>query len=670
MKRTKLLCLLLALAIIIPILPLQVSATTGDTESATTATSQINGISLTQKGTTGGGVMLEQHALSTMALSNATNFVINYYNPTGVAWPFYVIFQNATTHQQITLKDGVEYKVYNNKFNLVETKAVQYNAVAPTAKGEGYIVIPATAFEGVTTVEAIYIVLPAGAEAQIGVTSVHFAKVGIYTQETPDLANDMTVLTDFGNWTDAWFAGRITDVNGVEPKIVKKEVLEQGSIDGIRITQTACNGYAEEGVMINMFTNNSASVDLTNVKWIAFEYANLSVEARTALVKLQDSNGVQAYANTNTNVIHTDANFKNAKTITKIDPYLRTTASFVGWVFVPMSAYANMGMGNNLVAIYLLLNSYDAALNGSAIEFGRIMTFTEEIITDYSKGTVIADLTSWTDEDINLRIATSSATRITEIKKVEKADVVVETPITCDLGDVRILEDFTAGYPTDTNEYNTLMSNKVDPMVGGLIAEKYPEEIHEGDALKLTVVEPIENKRDDYAAITFGVKSSVNKWMQWKNDEGNIEGITFFVSNISGAEVTLCFEIDEYDPDQDVSADYRGERWSVGLGGRVILYDTVTGKQMLIHSNPMVSIPAGFTGWVRIPVSCFTKAAWCTWGTSTFDLVRIAQFTFAAYGPINMGNSFVLDSVGLYYNQTVVESIFGDNGNSIADNLK
>ena len=158
--------------------------------------------------------------------------------------------------------------------------------------------------------------------------------------------------------------------------------------------------------------------------------------------------------------------------------------------------------------------------------------------------------------------------------------------------------------------------------------------------------------------------------MQWKNDEGNIEGITFFVSNISGAEVTLYFEIDEYDPDQDVAVDYRGERWSVGLGGRVILYDTVTGQQMLIHSNPMVSIPAGFTGWVRIPASCFTKAAWCTWGNSTFDMVRIAQFTIAAYGPINMGNSFVLDSIGLYYNQTVVESIFADNGNSIADNLK
>ena len=90
---------------------------------------------------------------------------------------------------------------------------------------------------------------------------------------------------------------------------------------------------------------------------------------------------------------------------------------------------------------------------------------------------------------------------------------------------------------------------------------------------------------------------------------------------------------------------------------------------MLVHADPMVTLPPEFTGWVRIPASCFTKALWCTWGNGTFDKNRIAQFTIAVHGPMNMGNSFVLSKVGLYYNKTVIQSIFGDNGDSVEDNL-
>lgn len=468
MKKTKLCSVLLAVAFVFTAFSFAgndvgsvstVNATTG-----TEMISEINGISLTQKGVTGGGIMLEQYALSTLELSAATYLAISYYNPTNVPWPFYFICQQNDVF--IYLKENEEYKVYDDDFSLLETKAVTYSAIAPTASGTGWIVLPASVFEGMGTVQALYITLPVAAEAQIGVTQLHFGKVGYYTEATPNLETDMITLTDFSIWTEEWFVGRVTDPAGVDVQIVGKP----------------------------------------------------------------------------------------------------------------------------------------------------------------------------------------------------KA-------IVCDFGDVRILEDFSTGYSEDAMGYNAAMSSKVDPAVGGLNVEKYVETVQDGTALKLTVVEPIENKRDDYAAITFTAKNSVYKWSQWLNDDGKLEGITYFISNLSASEVTLCFEIDEYDPEQNVAEDYRGERWSVGLGGRIILYDTVKNEQSLIHANPMVSVPAGFTGWVRIPVSCFTKAAWCTWGNSTFDKTRIAQFTIAAYGPINMGNSFVIDSVGLYYNKTVVQSIFSDNGDSLPDNL-
>lgn len=463
MKKTKLFTLLLAAMFVLPLLPAKTAdvtqqAVAESAQTAQTKVSEIDGISLTQKGTSGGGVMLEQHALaSQMDMSEATYFAIRFYNPTGAAWPFYFICQQ--NNASINLTDGVEYYVYNDNFTLVETKEITYSAIAPTVASSGYIVVPASAFAGIATIQALYITLPAAAEAQIGVTELHFGKVGYYTAAEPDFANDMITLTDFSTWTEAWFTGRVTDTNGVDVQIVK-------------------------------------------------------------------------------------------------------------------------------------------------------------------------------------------------------------TPkITCDYGDVRILEDFESDYPTDEAAYNAAMLAKVDPAVGGLEVAK------QGGGLKLTVVEPIENKRDDYAAITFTPKASVHSWAQWTNEQGELAGITYYVENLSYAELTLGFEIDEYDPDQNVAQDYRGERWSVGIGGRILLYDTVKKQQMLVHANPMVTVPARFTGWVRIPVSCFAKAAWCTWGNSTFDMTRIAQFTVAAYGPINMGNTFVLDNIGLYYNETVVQSIFSDNGNSIADNL-
>ena len=78
MRKSTLLCLLLILAIIIPVLPVQVFATTNETNETTAITSQIDGISLMQKGVNGGGVMLEQYALSTRELSSATYFVVHF----------------------------------------------------------------------------------------------------------------------------------------------------------------------------------------------------------------------------------------------------------------------------------------------------------------------------------------------------------------------------------------------------------------------------------------------------------------------------------------------------------------------------------------------------------------------------------------------------------------
>ena len=660
MKKTKFLAIALATAFATIAIPTQsfvngfdgVQAVVADTVSESSVkNSQINGISLTQKGTTGGGVMLEQYALSTLDLSNATYFAIRYYNPTGAAWPFYFLAQQ--NNAMVSNIDGTEYYVYDDNFQLKETKQVQYSAIAPGVAGSGYIIVPASMFTDLGTVQALYITLPAAAEAQIGVTELHFEKLGYYTSAQPNFATDMLTLTDFSTWTEEWFTGRITDTNGVLPQIVKKveapaPVGEKNSkINGISLTQKGTTGG---GIMAD--ASVLSVTDISNATYLAIRYYNPTGAAWPFYFQLQQNGGIAPPTEGAEYYVYNDDFVLQA---TKQVQYSAIAPGIAGsgYIVIPTSAFASVGV---LQALYITLPAAAANQIGvTELHFGKVGYYTLEQPNFATDMNTLADFSTWTEDTLTGRITDANGVLV-QLAKV---------PILAyDFGDVRILEDFVTGYPTDASEYASAMLAKVDPAVGGFEVEKHEK------GLKIRVVEPIPEKRDDYAAITFLPKSSVDRWEQWVNDEGTLEGVTYQITNLSQAEVTLCFEIDEYDPDQNVAEDYRGERWSVGIGGRILLYDTVKNEQSLVHSNPMITIPAGFSGWVRIPISCFTKAGWCTWGNSTFDMTRIAQFTIAAYGPINMGNAFVLSNVGLYYNETVVQSIFSDNGNSIVDNLQ
>ena len=337
------------------------------------------------------------------------------------------------------------------------------------------------------------------------------------------------------------------------------------------------------------------------------------------------------------------------------------------WVVYPTSAFE--GLNGTIAAVYLVIPSYDPSLNNvAAMQFGRIATFAVDTITDFAaQGTVVADPYEWTYNDYQLRIASTTTEKIVSVdrcKYVEAEKPII--PITCDIGDVRTLEDMDTGFAEEITEYNAQMSQKIYNLVGGLTVEGV--EGYTGRGVKFTVGAKKPDAPDPYAGFTFANKLSVNRWTEWKKD-GEMEGVTFWVSNLSTVPVSLCFEIDEYDPDQDIATNPSGERWSVGLGGRIILYDTVNNVEMLINATPTVDIPVGFTGWVRIPTSCFTKAAWCTWGNAVLDLVNVPQFTFAINTDLNIGATFILDNIGVYYNKTTVSSIFSDNGNGIKDNM-
>ena len=621
--------------------------------------SQIDGISLTQKSTAGGGVMLEQYTLSTLDLSGASHLAIRYYNPTGAAWPFYFVAQmnNALTY----LTESGTYFVYDDNFNLTATKQVTYSAIAPGVAGSGYIVIPASLFKDLGVIQALFIVLPAAAQAQVGVTELHFEKVYYYTNGSPNFANDRITLADFSLWTEEHFNGRNTNPTGVTLEIVKKETVptpepeptppvqetKLSAIDGVSLLQKGTSGG---GLMLD--SPVLSTTDLSEASYLAIRYYNPTGAPWPFYFVAQMNNALTYLTEGGEYFVYDD---KFNLTATKQVTYSAIAPGVAGsgYIVIPASLFENLG---TIQALYITLPAAaENQIGVTELHFGGVSYYTQETPNFATDKISLVDFSAWEFSHLTDRITDKNGVTIQITERIRMA---------YDFGDVRILEDFKTEYPTDSAEYKTAMEQRVDPAVGGLVAEQ-----HTG-GLKLKVVSPIENKRDDYSAISFTAKSSVNKWEQWTNDDGELEGVTFFVQNLSGVETSLCFEIDEYDPGQNVEEDYRGERWSVGIGGRILLYDTVKNQQMLVHADPMVTLPPEFTGWVRIPASCFVKAQWCTWGNGQFDKDRIAQFTIAVHGPMNMGNSFVMSKVGLYYNKTVIQSIFADNGNSIADNLQ
>ncbi len=408
MKKHKLLSVVLAFLFLVFVAPWHV-AKSDDVTTATAdtiKTSVLDGIAFIQQSAEEGGVMLGSSALSTVELTAATYIVIHYYNPTDGAWPVYVkVVQGGNW---IFLQEGTSYTVYDENFRFVENKQVQFNAIAPTPCSSGYIVLPASVFAGLATIDSFWITMPSTTAAGV---EMHFGKVGYYTESAPDLAFDMHTLVDFSTWTADSFTAATMAGSGIARVIVKKGAT--GKFDGVQITQTDSSSYAEGGLLVNRFkTATVSSVDITNVQWFAFEYANLSSATAIGLIKmLPDANTAITVA-AGSEIVFLDRNFANPQTVAA-NTYIYLNGNSSGWIVVPKSAFS--GLENTLVATYLLM-VMDASISGAALQYGKMLTYTEAEISDYTAGTVIADPGAWLDSDIAARTPSCAVTTTTRVQ--------------------------------------------------------------------------------------------------------------------------------------------------------------------------------------------------------------------------------------------------------------
>ncbi|GHV02453.1 hypothetical protein FACS1894211_13870 [Clostridia bacterium] len=448
-------------------------------------------------------------------------------------------------------------------------------------------------------------------------------------------------------------------------------------INGVALTQRAAEQgvYKEGGLIINRFEATgsvTATADITDFTYIMLEYYNPTGAAWPFVFKIQDTTPVQTYTTESTVPYkRLDTAFEEVSEATTTG-YLAPGVSTAGWLVFPRGIFRDIEtFGTTLAAIYLLLPCTAVNQDGvTALHFGRIKAL---FGTDtFNGGTVISNTALWDDGDFAPRtVASTGGADGGALVSVERCAIpTVTPPIVCDFGDVRILEDFDTGYPADETTYNAALNAKAYDAVRGINVGRYAAASAEGNALRFNIVAPREDRPDDYGVITLTPKTAVYKWSHWANDGGEAEGLTFWVKNLSPVPVGIGFQLDEYDPDQNVSEDYRGERWTLGYGTRILLLETATQKQFMVQAGDNFNIPAGFEGWARIPFSAFEKAWWCSWGNDTLDLVRIPQFGISFNTVVNMGLSFALDSIGVYYNKTSVKSLFRNNGSSIAENME
>lgn len=652
-------------------------ALTANATSMVSQNSEIDGIVVTQinagSGQTG-GIMLDAGMLSTTDLSGATYLAIEYYNPTGAAWPFFFICQQ--NQNFIYLTEGESYYRYSTDWQLYGEAKVQYHALAPTVSSSGYIVLPLTLFQGISQVEALYITIPADQANQVNITTLHFGKILYTSSEQPDFSQ-ANILVDFTKKLDVDIMLRQTNPNYVSvTRAVSARYVDSlvsSEINGISLKQRALQAdgaYGEGGILINRF--EVGGDDISNMEYIALEYYNPTGAPWPFVFKIQDDNNYMIHTNNpNAEYYLLDSKFNLVSAQTSPYGYVAPGVATSGWIVLPREIFGGgQDLSDKLLAMYILLPCHAENQNGiTELHFGNIKIINRG--DDVSEGVLASSFNSWSDADIAARvIGANAAADGKEIVSVTRCAVKIQKEFKFDFGDVRILEDFETDYPENEQEYNEMMSGKIYDAVGGVTVSRYTQSSASQNALKFTIVQPKDTRPDDYAGVTFTPKTSVYQWGVWKDEEHKALGVTFWVKNLSSVPVVIAFEIDEFDPYQNVSVDGRGERWSLKNGGRIMLYDTVESKQYLVQSSPFFAIPAGFEGWVRIPFSSFGKALWCTWGNSTFDRERIAQVTIACNTIQNMGLSFAMDSIGLYYNNTVIKSMFIDNGNSIWDNMR
>lgn len=156
-------------------------------------------------------------------------------------------------------------------------------------------------------------------------------------------------------------------------------------------------------------------------------------------------------------------------------------------------------------------------------------------------------------------------------------------------------------------------------------------------------------------------------------EQGIIEGAkgyTMWLKNPNDTRLVFNFGIDLRIYEDD-GVNYDVQRWQVGNHSRYYLFNTLTKEEALVsgYYNGIV-IPGHFEGWVRVPFTELTNPAWEDI-SAPFDEHGIVNYMVFNYSSLDFEDlSFIVDSIGYYYKDVELTTLFNKPQNSFENAMK
>ena len=325
-------------------------------------------------------------------------------------------------------------------------------------------------------------------------------------------------------------------------------------------------------------------------------------------------------------------------------------------------------------------NSFNRGLALGAIADVNVDTETYNVLTDFQRLDATEDATE--AADVNYADVRAGQTVYACSSDAFKDDVFrfyaptyVEVAVRDDyadawIGDVKVLENFDL--PSQAAGLNpadkTAVLNGFVTAAGNVSALTYSEK--EGYAYKGMGVWQIgdygtqyDPSLNAYCNLTFTPNAFADGWSDWTG----ARGLTLYVENPDS--YLRDFNV-EFNMQQ---SDGKLERWNIQTQGqRIYAYDVNTGEEFAFYSSSTIYVPARFSGWLRIPFSCFGIPSW-SYTSPSYGPDGVMDFSDPVVSVMitslmsrNTGRTLTFDNLGVYYADFGVNSLFGGSGQSIA----
>lgn len=200
-------------------------------------------------------------------------------------------------------------------------------------------------------------------------------------------------------------------------------------------------------------------------------------------------------------------------------------------------------------------------------------------------------------------------------------------------GDVKILQNFDS--IKDSVELQSLIPYYVN---GGMVVNTITSNGANGsNAMKVSVGKTNAKTGDKYSVLNIPINES--NWTGY-------EGISFWVSNPSSDDLLVEIAFEEKNL----------ERWQTAIDTRVAIKST-DGTESIKDCMPVLRIPAGFKGEMRIPFKNFKATSWSL-SDNKLDLSAITTMFLIADCSVNEGKSYIIDDIGIYKSEFSITTSF------------